>query len=437
MKYFFPLLCIALLACTESSSPPYSQQMVESLSLNTFNNNRNTSSLSQADFSYVPGLVAKSVLKTFELYPDKKHYYDAVKAYADRQLQDDPAAPLKIRKDDIDAINAGKIFFDLYRQALKENDSQSAEKYQTAATFMYNMLKNEHTRILAPKPGAGGFIHKERYPDQMWLDGLYMGAAFYAEWEATFGEADNTESWSDIAFQFKTIHRYTWDEEKQLNYHAWSATPSDPNSFWANQQEPFLGASKEFWARGSGWYFAALVDVLELMPKEHPDYSALLDIFNQVGKGLQRWQDKQSGCWFQLLQYDETTTADGLGDLIKEKRYNIGDQANYLESSATGMFCYGLAKGVRLGFLDKNSFMPSVEKAYQGMLKQFITLNPDQSINIIQSCASAGLGPARNPSRTGTINYYLCGSDVTITQNEGKAIGSFTMASCEYERLHQ
>ncbi|HOD26852.1 MAG TPA: glycoside hydrolase family 88 protein [Bacteroidales bacterium] len=435
MKYFFPLLFFVLIACSGSSNRPYSQKMVESLSLRTFNNNRNTSTLQQADFSYVPGLVAKSVLKTFELYPDKRQYYESVKAYADRQLRDDPAAPLKISDDDIDAINAGKIFFDLYKQSVKDGDTESADKYKAAATFMYNKLKNEHTRILAPKPGAGGFIHKGRYPDQMWLDGLYMGAAFYAEWEATFGESGNTESWSDIAYQFKTIHQYTWDSEKQLNYHAWSASPTDSNSFWANQQEPFKGASKEFWGRGSGWYFAALVDVLELMPKEHVDYKALQDIYTQVALGLQRWQDKKSGCWFQLLQYDETTTADGLGDLVNGRRYNIGDLPNYLESSASAMFCYGMAKGVRLGLLDKESFMPTVEKAYQGLIDQFITLNPDQSINIIQSCASAGLGPARNPSRTGTINYYLCGSDVTITQNEGKAIGSFTMASCEYERL--
>ena len=110
MKYFFPLLFFVLIACSGSSNRPYSQKMVESLSLRTFNNNRNTSTLQQADFSYVPGLVAKSVLKTFELYPDKRQYYESVKAYADRQLRDDPAAPLKISDDDIDAINAGKIF---------------------------------------------------------------------------------------------------------------------------------------------------------------------------------------------------------------------------------------------------------------------------------------------------------------------------------------
>ena len=242
MKYFFPLLFFVLIACSGSSNRPYSQKMVESLSLRTFNNNRNTSTLQQADFSYVPGLVAKSVLKTFELYPDKRQYYESVKAYADRQLRDDPAAPLKISDDDIDAINAGKIFFDLYKQSVKDGDTESADKYKAAATFMYNKLKNEHTRILAPKPGAGGFIHKGRYPDQMWLDGLYMGAAFYAEWEATFGESGNTESWSDIAYQFKTIHQYTWEEKAAESMPA--ASPTDSNSFGPISRSLSRGASK-------------------------------------------------------------------------------------------------------------------------------------------------------------------------------------------------
>lgn len=407
--------------------------MVESLSLQTFSNNRGKTSFATADFSYVPGLVAKSVLKTYNQYAIES-YWDCIKSYADRQLTGDAQKPIKIGNNDIDAINAGKVFFDLYRHSMEIGDTASASKYQVAADYMHHKLQKEHTRIQAPLKGAGGFIHKGKYPDQMWLDGLYMGAAFYAEWEATFGAEDNKDAWSDIALQFKTIHKYTWDKEKELNYHAWSANPTDPNSFWANQTKPFLGASKEFWARGCGWYFAALTDVLELMPKNHPDYKKLLKIYRQVAKGLMRWQDS-SGSWYQLLQYNDSMTGDNVGDYIQDKYYNIGRKPNYLESSASSMFTYAYCKGIRLGLLDREIYLPVAQKAYQGLLQNFITENPDGSINIIQSCASAGLGPAKNKSRTGTTNYYLCGNDVGITQNEGKAIGAFTMASCEYERL--
>ena len=429
------LLALSSLLMTAATAQlPYSRQMVESLSLQDFTNNRNHSTLATADFSYVPGLVAKSVLATYRLYPDQDGYWQQIKAYADRQLTGDAERPVRIGDNDIDAINAGKIFFDLYSVSLEKGDIASAAKYKEAATYMYRKLKTQHTRIQAPLPGAGGFIHKGKYPDQMWLDGLYMGAAFLAGWEATFGDPGDQAGWADIALQFKTIHRYTWDKKKQLNYHAWSANPTDPNSFWANQKKPHLGCSKEFWARGCGWYFAALADVLEVMPQDHPDYKALVKIFRQVAQGLARRQS-ESGSWYQLLQYDENMTGDGIGDLSGGRRYNIGTAPNYLESSASGMFTYAYLKGLRLGLLDEKTYLPVATKAWQGLLDNFIRPNPDGSISIIQSCASAGLGPAKNPGRTGTANYYLCGGDTGITQNEGNAIGSFTLAACEYERL--
>ena len=426
---------MALTGCSgkASDAQPYSQRMVESLILQSFHDNQKTTSLDNAHFGYVPGLVAKSMLAAYNLYGIES-YWEAAKAYADRQISDDAQQPLRIGDNDIDAINAGKIFFDLYRHSLETGDTESAGRYQRAATYMYDKLKFHHTRIEEPLPGAGGFIHKGRYPNQMWLDGLYMGAAFLAEYEATMGEG-SAENWSDIAHQFITIHRYTWDADEQLNYHAWSADPTDANSFWAKKDGPYKGTSQEFWARGEGWYFAALADVLALMPQDHPDWQKLLDIYRQVAAGLARRQD-QSGCWYQLLRYDNTLCADGLGDTVDGQTYNVGTLPNYLESSASSMFTYAFCKGLRLGFLPE-SYREVAEKAYKGLLDTFITENPDGSINILQSCASAGLGPAKSPSRTGTINYYLCGSDTGITNNEGKAIGAFTLACCAYELLTQ
>jgi unsaturated rhamnogalacturonyl hydrolase len=183
-----------------------------------------------------------------------------------------------------------------------------------------------------------------------------------------------------------------------------------------------------------GWYFAALVDVLELMPDAHPDRTALLQIVNEVAAGLARYQDAATGCWFQLLQYNATVKGNAQGDTRNGKTYNQCDQPNYIESSASSMFTYAYLKGMRLGLLAKKQYEPVARKAYQGLITQFIRKEND-ALSIIQSCASAGLGPAKDPSRTGTINYYLCGSDVIITQNEGKAVGPFIMASLEYERF--
>jgi unsaturated rhamnogalacturonyl hydrolase len=416
--------------------------MVESHGLGDFYTNRVLhSKLSNTGWDYVSGLVASSVLKAWELYPDKTEYYDAVKSFADRNTNAEGSMIVRssgesaLGPSNIDDLAAGRIFFALYKEEMKRGNNKDAERYKNAATLIRNKLKFEHARIKEGLPGAGGFYHKAIYPSQMWLDGLYMGAPVYAQWQSVFGASDpkdNQESWTDIAKQFKIIHQYTYDAGKQLNYHAWSATPADPNSFWANKTEPYLGCSKEFWGRGMGWYFAALVDVLEFMPKDHPDYSNIHSICNQVAAGLKRWQDEGSGVWYQLLQYDSTVRADGKGDTVNGKVYNVGTTPNYLEASCSSMFTYAFLKGIRLGLLDKSQYAPTVEKAYQGLLKTFIR-SQEGKTDIVQSCASAGLGPAKNPSRTGTINYYLCGEDVSITKNEGKAIGPFIMASLEYE----
>ena len=185
-----------------------------------------------------------------------------------------------------------------------------------------------------------------------------------------------------------------------------------------------------------GWYFAALVDVLEFMPREHPDRAAVDSILQQVAAGVARWQDKESGVWYQLMQYDATMKGDGQGDTVDGKTYNVGTNPNYLEASASSIFTYAFLKGMRLGLLDKATYMPVAEKAYQGLLKTFIREREGRT-DIIQVCASAGLGPAKNPSRTGTTNYYLCGKDVTVVENEGKAIGTFIMASVEYEDMQR
>lgn len=419
--------------------------MIESHGLGDFYCNRKyQAELGTAYWDYVSGLVANSVLKAWIQYPENTNYYDAVKAFADKSTSEDGTLITNakgedaLRPDNIDDLPPGRMYFVLYEQELKKGNLKDAQRYKTAATMIRNRLKHNHTRIAQGMPGAGGFIHKAVYPNQMWLDGLYMGSTIYAEWQHYFGSEDaedNAESWADIAHQFKTVHQHTYNAKEQLNYHGWSADPTDPNSFWANKEEPYPGCSKEVWGRGMGWYFAALVDVLEYMPKNHPGYKDVLDICHQVAAGLARRQDARSGVWYQLLQYDATTTANGQGDVVKHTLYNVGTNANYLEASASCIFTYAYLKGIRLGLLDKATYEPVAEKAYRGILKEFIRTEAHKT-NIVQTCASAGLGPAKNPSRTGTVNYYLNGKDVTVVENEGKAVGSFIMAALEYERKH-
>lgn len=430
-KKIFFLAFVTVLFCQAALSAPfrtdslYSKWIIDSR-MGDFRNKTKTerfltpyNSSSTATWDYVPGLVAKAILKAWEQYKDKPwsaYYFTGIQNYADN-------ITMVLGPNNIDDLNAAKIFFELYRGALDKGQQAKAWKYKTDATTCRNKLKYEHTRIKAPLPGAGGFWHKSQYVNQMWLDGLYMGPSLYAEWQGNFGnelgETDNLQSWNDIALQFDTVFHYTWDPVKKMNYHAWSAEPlNKASNFWA---DPATGKSMEFWGRGVGWFFAALVDVLEYMPANHPARMRLAEYTHKVADGLAARQDT-SGCWYQLLQYD---------DSMKGTSCNI---SNYLESSASSMFTYAFYKGIRLGILDKNTYSPIADKAFKGLIETFVVEEPNGKIKLIQSCESAGL----SGSRKGDANYYLCGSDVAIHNNtEGKVLGPFIMASLEYEKVEK
>ncbi len=370
-----------------------------------------------ASWDYVSGLVAKAILKAYEQYKTESwsaYYFTGIQDFADNTT-------MNLGASNIDDLNAGKIFFELYRGAMEKGQTSKAQTYKTNVTTCRNTLKYNHTRIASPLPGAGGFWHKLVYTNQMWLDGLYMGPALYAEWQGNFGaelgETDNYNSWSDIALQFDTIFKYTWDADKKLNYHAWSAEPKNTaSSYWA---DAVTGHSQEFWGRGMGWFFAALVDVLEYMPETHPARARLVNYANKVADGLKARQDETTGCWYQLLQYDNT------------KKGTSCSLYNYLESSASSMFTYSYLKGIRLGIFDKTTYQAMAEKAYKGLVENFVVIESNGKIKLIQSCESAGL----SSTRKGDANYYLCGSDVGINNNtEGKVLGPFIMASLEYEK---
>ena len=408
----FVLFVLSILFCMSASaqSTRYSESMVKS---------HGKEWSADKAWDYVPGLVAKTILMYCDQYPDDElsvQAYGWCKVYADNAI-DAKGNFYNFKKGSLDNIASGKVLFDLYARESSANTADG-ERYRQAAEYLYKYLRHEYKRITLDE-GKGGFIHKDSYPYQMWLDGLYMGAAFYAEYLSMFAPEDN-EAWSDIALQFTTIHSHTYDAQKSLNYHGWSAKPSDSNSFWANTGDPFKGCSQEFWGRGMGWYAAALVDVLALMPKEHPDYKAVEEIFAQVADGICRWQDTQSGVWYQLLQYDDSFVS-------------ARGKHNYLEASASCMFTYALLKGMRLGLLDSVEFGPVALKAYAGLLSTFIT-ESEGGVDIHNICRSAGLGPSNKRERNGTADYYLDGSDVNIVSNEGKGIGSFIMASLEYEK---
>ena len=403
------------------------------------NGTKTEKSESSRGFDYVPGLVAKAVLEAIDYYKDSafvKPWYYSMAAYGNEYAKYSHATSTTL-----DDLNACKLYFglsDLSKPGAKFANATTYANCQTAKTSTLKGLENYNKTYSIPSDISkafcgddtytGGWWHKKTYENEMWCDGQYMGPALLAQLlhdGKTFTGKTNTECWDIIARQFTMTWGKLWNNDKKLLYHAFSAVPAN-DSYWADQtQGAHYGVSAEFWARAEGWYFLALIDVLELMPASHPQYAVLRDYLNQIAQGLVARQDASTGCWCQLLQYANGVTPAGCS------------KPNYLESSGSALFVAGFLKGQRLGLFDTD-YSAVAKKGYQGLVQQFLVLVKDQGSNkyaLIQSCASAGLSEKNN--RKGDANYYLSGKDTYLaTPTEGKVLGAFILAAVEYERAY-
>ena len=235
----------------------------------------------------------------------------------------------------------------------------------------------------------------------MWLDGLYMGEPFYAEYTAKF---ENGKSFDDIAKQFEIIQQKATDPKTGLLYHGWDESKQMP---WANKE---TGNSPNFWSRSLGWYVMALVDVLDYMPKDHPKRKELVQYLNNASEAILKFQDKSSGLWYQVTDKG-------------------ADKGNYLEASGSAMFSYAFAKGANKGYLPAK-FKKSANKAFDGLTKVLIKkVDEDGGITLTNCCQVAGLGG--NPYRDGSYEYYV---NERKKDNDPKATGPFILAALELNR---
>nr|WP_319397577.1 glycoside hydrolase family 88 protein [uncultured Carboxylicivirga sp.] len=334
-------------------------------------------------FGYSQGLGCLAMLKVWKHTNDEK-YLDYVVQWADTLINDKGEIhKYKVETYNIDYINSGKVLFDVYKVT-------GNEKYKLAMDRLINQLKH-HPRTL-----EGGFWHKLIYQHQMWLDGLYMGAPFYAQYALTF---NHPEMMNDAINQFIICDRHTYDEKTGLYYHAWDESKKQK---WADKE---TGHSPNFWGRSMGWWFMALVDVLDFVPEDHPQRAQLIAILNKVAKGLKPYQNS-TGLWYQVIDQGQR-------------------EGNYLEASASSMYMYAYAKAVNKGYIDK-SYKKVALKAYNGLMKNLIVTNDDGTLTLTKCCAVAGLGG--NPYRDGSFDYYV---NERIRDNDTKATGPFIMGCLE------
>lgn len=337
-------------------------------------------------WDYVHGLVLTSIEELNKIHPDQK-YAAYIKSYVDKLVEKDGSInTYKMESYNIDMIVAGRLLFNLY-------ESTKEPQYLTALQTLKKQIETQ------PRTQSGGFWHKKIYPNQMWLDGLYMAEPFYAQYTVVFEKGKNLD---DIAKQFELIEKNDRDAKTGLLFHAWDESKQMP---WANSK---TGTSPNFWSRSLGWYAMALVDVLDYFPKDHPKQKELVHYLNQLANNLVKFQDK-SGLWYQVTDKG----AEG---------------GNYLEASGSAMFSYAFAKGVNKGYLPKK-FKKNAKKAFEGLTKKLIKVDQDGKITITQACAVAGLGG--NPYRDGSFEYYV---NERKKDNDPKATGPFILAALELNK---
>lgn len=268
-------------------------------------------------------------------------------------------------------------------------------KWLAAAHALADQLRRQ------PRTSDGGFWHKQIYPQQMWLDGIFMACPFMAEYSAIDGTP-----WQDEAVrQIVTIAQHAHDAKTGLYYHGWDESHAQR---WA---DPSTGRSPCLWARAVGWYAMGIVDTLESLPPEHPRRAELVDILRGLADAIARVQDPQTGLWFQILDQG-------------------GREGNYLESSASCMFVYALAKGVRLGHIEPR-YSDVARRGYNGILARFVETDAHTGlVSLKDTCRVAGLGG--QPYRDGSYAYYVSEPRVA---NDPKGLAPFILASLEIEQM--
>jgi unsaturated rhamnogalacturonyl hydrolase len=340
-------------------------------------------------WNYTNGLVSSAIELVWKKTGDEK-YYNYIKAYADEMINADGSGIKTYKPQDynIDKVNSGKFL-------MKLNEYKRNPRYENAIKLLRDQMRTH------PRTSEGGFWHKKIYPHQMWLDGLYMGTAFLAQYAKAFNEPS---TFDDVALQLTLVDKYTYDPKLGLFFHAWDESKQQA---WANKED---GKSPHVWGRAMGWYAMALVDVLDYFPKEHPKYNELLAITNKMARAITQYQDATSGLWYQVMDQPDR-------------------KGNYLEASASCMFTYFLVKASKNGYIDK-AYLEKARKGYDGILKEFIKVDANGSVNITQVCAVAGLGGT--PYRDGSFDYYI---NEQKRDNDPKAVGPFIMLAIEFETL--
>lgn len=340
-----------------------------------------------ASWNYIDGCMLTALMEMEAITGDRR-YFDFVRAVAGRFVEEDGSIrTFKPEAHNLDDINEGRVLFALY-------DRTGEEKYRRAADFLRDRLAEQ------PRTPEGNFWHKAIYPNQVWLDGIYMAQPFYALYEKHFGGGD----FADTVGQIETVRAKMLSREKGLYFHGYDASKT---AFWA---DPETGCSQNFWLRSLGWFAVALADLLDILPPG-AQRDRLEGIFTELMASAARYADGETGLYWQVPDQG-------------------GRAGNYLETSGSAMLAYAMLKGARLGVLDK-SYAAKGRKTFDGIVEKYLAFTQD-GLDLGGICLVAGLGPEDNRRRDGSYEYYI---SEPVVENDAKGVAPFVLAYTEIKRL--
>ena len=368
-------------------------------------------------WSYVMGIELEGIMDAYLAYqnPTLKNY---VVRYPEWMItKDGKVTGYKFEDFNLDNVRPARFI-------LRSNRLFPHEGSDSALSMLFRQLEQQ------PRTKEGVWWHKAIYANQVWLDGIFMGLPFYTlAAEELRGKEAATKYYDDAVDQIGKTFKRTYDAKTGLWKHAWDETHS---MFWANKE---TGLSQHTWARAMGWFTMAMIEILDALPEDYARRGEVVDMLQQAMTAVVKYQDKKSGVWYDVM--------------------DVKSDKNYLESTASSMFTYCLLKGARLGYLPtknrmsvgvktyplcdaakaagagKIDFKAVGQKAYQGLLNQFIKTHEDGTISLTKCCSVSGLGPNKSPHRDGSFEYYM---SEPIRDNDAKGVGPFIWASLEMER---
>ena len=335
-------------------------------------------------WNYIDGCMMIALLNMYKITGEQR-YYDFAENFLDYYVfEDGSIRGFKEEEYNLDNICEGRVLFDVYALSGKE-------KYRKAIETLHGQILRQ------PRTHEGNFWHKAIYPNQVWLDGLYMAQVFYARYTT---DMENGANYADIRRQFRTVREKMFDPETGLYRHGYDASKT---AFWAGEN----GCSRNPWLRSLGWFSAALIDVTAEV-KDDPEFVAeMTGIAQELAKNLLPYIDKETGMLWQVPN-------------------QVGREGNYPETSGSAMVAYFYLKGARLGMLDK-SYAPVGTAIFQAICDRYLT-ETEGKLNLGGICLVAGLGPENNRRRDGSYEYYI---SEPIVENDAKGLAPFLMCYTE------